>query len=645
MESETPRSPGVKRDAVKVIHNLAGKFSDSSGETEDFESGRHDAPENDPWGAGVELTAEYLAPAPFPAKIPSIESETLCRRMAAYLHGWCENGIYWILAAEFKRRFARRTGYSWRHIDDVFPQFQSYTTEFVFKRARLGRSWCILIHPKDRKHVLTLREARARLVGAIRSMVSKARGRVGVGRKFLENFQAITGLAPEHVWRAWQSLRRIDGLSTWWSGRKSGRKFYIEPRPLWHTSGARAETEKNSSEGGAGSAGQVSHPENAAGISPLRGNRSENSGCAERSQAGSSSSLRSPPGDGGEETAGAGGAEKRPLRDTPQRPGSAPRGADPTAPTGAHPPGGACKPAGSTRQNYRWKPALPPFLVGDRVMLPARFTRKANFLAFGPMQNFHAEFWRVRFRPTTVPNFAFAALVDGFADWQICAAYRSGLERCHAAAAKDLRAAENLDYWRARERARAGEVGVREPSQAVAVAWQILRGDNLTRDQRWEKLVRGEIVPQKNFPVAPASPAESPTRDRAAPARGEHGRTGGSGGGEGEARPVRQAQGKPCPSYRTIAPGLRVRSPDIASPKPERAAAPDPELLRAMSREELAARQKPACPEPVEGLRTIEQFIKKRGLTMAALFKLPRPEQASILAAARVWQKSGADSK
>jgi hypothetical protein len=607
MESETPRPRGVKCRNEKVADIFTRKIPETVGENPDFAAGRADAAESDPFGVG-ELAPEDLAPAPFPQKIPAIECEKLCRRMAAYLHGWCANGIFWILAAEFKRRFAARTGYSWRHIDDIFPQFQSYTTEFVFNRARLGRSWCILIHPKNRKNVLTLREARARLVGAIRSFVSKARGRVGIGRKFLENFHAITGLAPEHILRAWQSLRRIDGLSAWWGGRKTGRKFYVEPRPLWHG-------EKNSPEPGAGSAGQNSYPEIARGISPPSGGIDQKTAAKPQDSGRSSGSLRSQPGEVGGEAAGSVVAEERPLRDTPPRPGWSSSGDVSTAPAGAAQSTQPPKPGFDCHGFGRWKPARKPFRVGDRWVSAAKLQRKANFLAFGPLQNLHRDSWRVRFRPTTIPNFARSALEEGFADWQICAAYRRGLDACHQAAAKDQAAAENLDYWRARERVRAGEIGVREPSQAVAVAWEILRGDGRAPAERWAALFRGEVCPQKIFPVEKAAPENPHQRETAAPG----------------ARAAAKGGRAPGPTYRTIAPGLRVRSQ--ASPEVARVAAtnPEPALLRALSREGVAA-EKP--------LRTIEAYIKTRGLTMAELFQLPRPAQAAILAEARAWQKA-----
>jgi hypothetical protein len=593
MESETPTPGRVKGSNEKVTDIFPREMPHPAELRQAFADGQDDAPDCDPFGVG-DLTPEDLAPAPFPKKIPATSSENLLRRMAAYLHGWCANGIFWVLAPEFKRRFAKRTGYSWDHVHDVFPEFMRYTTEFVFKRARLGRSTCILIHPKNRKNVLTQREARARLVGAIRSMAAKVKGRVGIGLKFLENFAHQTGLAPEHVLRAWQSLRRIDGLSAWWGGRKSGRKFYVEPM----------RGEKNSSGASAGNAAQVSLPENTGGISPLRGNRSENSDAAasDRSQAGQCGSLRSHSGERGGGTA-FGVASPDPITapsDTSNRATPSSGADDQTAPTCAHPPGGACKPSSDARgsgapsgeapenlhrgpaenpQNFRWRSTAEPLQIGNRWISPRKLRGKANFLAFVVLQNFHAEFFRVRFRPAHARNFAEAALRAGFLDSEICAAYRLGLDETQNSAARDWH--ENI-----------ASDGMREPSQAVARAWLRLRADERSDAERWAAIFARPQCPR-----------------------------GDSAAGGLHARSSRAPAGE----FRQVGPGLRVRIQKDDASQVAPLPTPAPALVKA-HRDEHA---------------TVEKYLAVRGMKLLDLLKLPRAEQAEFIRELREWQKRG----
>ncbi len=632
MESETPTPRGVKCSNEKVADKTRQDFGAADPENSlvyEFTAGLEDAQDFDPFGGGATIEPGDLEPAAFPAKIPTIEAEQLCRRMAAYLRGWCANGIRWILAPEFKRRFAKRSGYSWRHVDDVFPQFQRYTTEFVFKRARLGRSTCILIHPKNRRHVLTLREARARLVGAIRSMAGKVRGRVGIGLDFLANFQRTTGLAPEHIFRAWQSLRRIDGLCAWWSGRKNGRKFYVEPVAKPDLGAGSA---KNLPDSAAGFAGQVSHPENCRGISPLRGNRSENRAAfaAKRSPDEKSGSLRSQSFGVGEGTARPVGPHEpnENASDTAERSGCTSGEDVQTAPTCAAPPRGPCKPAFDARgsgaasgdspenvhrgrpdspANFRWKPALEPLHVCNRWLAPRKIRGKANFLAFVILQNMHADFPRVRFRPIHARNFAEDALRAGYLDSEICAAYRLGLDETQNSAAADVEHGERRDYWEAREQQRAGKLGMREPSQAVARAWLRLRADERSDAERWAAIFARSPAPMPR-PAARSSGGENAAAGSPRSPRGE------TAAGSSSAR---ENSSRETPAVVTAA------RPAVAAETPrEDLPAPSPGLVRA-HRDEHA---------------TFEQYLAACGVTLLELLKQPRAAQAEFVKGMRAWK-------
>lgn len=485
------------------------------------------------------------SPEKFPQVIPDIESENLCRRFDGYLKGWFRNNVPCVLAAEFKRRFKKRTGYSWKHIDDVFPTFQRWSTNFRFQRQRLGRSTCVVITLRYRPMVLTTAEVRRRLVGAIRNHVAKS-GCAHVDRKFLENFHRLTGVSPEQIFYAWRTLRRIDGHRCRWRGRGNGVNFYVQ-------------------------AGVISHPEIASGISPPTGGKDMKTSAAlpPGLQGRSSSSLRS----------------HQSSYSKDRLPGYArPKRID------------RAKPPQNDHACHRWKPVLEPLHVCNRWVSAARILRKANFLAFGPMQNLHSAFFRVRFGPMHARNFAEAALRMGFLDSEICAAYRVGLEETQASAARDWH-----DFG--------GGDGMREPSQAVARGWLRLRADERTDEARWAAIFRGEVSPELGSPAARAESAAA----RSPEPRGE---------------------------FRAIAPGVRVRIP---TPEPARLPTPDDYSAKIRA----AAR----LPDPAPGLlrasmkepKTFEKYLASRNFTIADVLKLPRAKQQEFVRAMHAWQKTSAE--
>lgn len=577
MESRTPQPPGVNSFDAKLAHKTAGETASSGREIPDELAGQLDGDKRNRELRRVaqqlaQASAEEIAPPaplPFPSAIPDLESERLCRRVDGYLQGWFLNNIPCVLAAELKRRFAKRTGYSWRHIDAIFVVFQKWSSNWHFKRQRLGRSTCIVIRPRRRSRVLTTAEVRRRLAGAIRNYVAQA-GRVHVDRKFLERFHARHGLPPEQIFHAWRTLYRIEGMICRWIGCGTGANLFVQ------TPAAAAQKTKIRQLGGR-YRGQNSHPENAGGISPTTWGKNKKTGGARPADPEKDSgSLRSRPGD----------AEN----DRPRV--CDPPGTDRTRPpSGAPPPGGACKPASKTADPHRWKPDAPPFLVGNRWVTPKKLRAKANFLAFVVFQNSHIEFYRVRFRAAHAVNFALHALRRGFLDREICAAYRAGLKICHASAVRDRMTDICAE-------------GIREPSQAVARARDILDEDNRTDDQRWAAMFGGEARPQGDFgEVAKgAPPRRRPSPKPASPA----------------ARPPVMTD---------------VKFPDGSSLEVEGKL---PDTTPAVKKAVAAA-----APDQ---LRTIEAFLKTRAMDLPALLRLARAEQQRFIREFHAWQQAPRNS-
>ncbi len=206
--------------------------------------------------------SEVNSPKPFPGKIPTVECETLCRRIDGYVRGIMRNGRWWCESQEAKRKFVKRTGYSVSHINDIFPVWQKWTANFKVKRVRIGRSTVVHLYRIRQRNELSTAEIRRRLIGAIRSYLQKShRSHVHVDRRFLERFHELHGVDPMQIFYAWRTLTRIEGMTCNWRGRGNGKNFYVQvPRAC--------------------NAGQVSHQENARRISPLTGGNEYKQGSA-----------------------------------------------------------------------------------------------------------------------------------------------------------------------------------------------------------------------------------------------------------------------------------------------------------------------------------------------------------------------------
>lgn len=571
MESNGPSPPGVKQIDANFEENFTGEIPDA-----------------------------------FPAKIPKVECENLCRRIDGYLHGCFLNGLLFIEEKRVKAQFARTTQYSWRHICDVFPKYKAWTTNFRFKRLRIGRSWVVHIYPVRRLIVLSAAEVRRRLIGAITSYLAQShKTGVHVDRLFLEGFHARFGMDPLKIFYAWRTLQRIDGYACNWRGRGNGKNFYVQKLRV-------------------PSAGKVSHPENASGISPPTGGNNMKTGDASRPglpdrKSGSLRSLH--------------GVKPRFRRSTP------PPGEDDFRPSGfvgqkEKPPNRAAM----DRANHRWLASSPPLLVGERWIPGKRLHAKAKFLTFGPIQGLHGVFPLVRFRVAHAMNFCEAALRAGFLDSEICAAWRAGLEEAQVSGERD-RAAAGLGEW-----------SPREPSQVVARAWLRLRSDTRSDRERWEAIFRGDRTPQKNFPEA-ENRAVQAARDAgtyyaAAPAAAVDG-----GGGEGgvygspaaglpnkpaEETNTRPRRGRVGHISRVLGPGLRVPAKLLE----DQAAPPAPAQPAPTSRpEKLPVPAKELLRADVRFPSTIEAHLAARGLTLPELLKLPRDEQKKFVREALAAQK------
>lgn len=211
--------------------------------------------------------------------------------------------------------------------------------------------------------------------------------------------------------------------------------------------------------------------------------------------------------------------------------------------------------------------------IGGRWISSKRTLRKAQWLAVARMRPIHDGF-RVRWRFAHSSNFALRALRDGFKEETILRAWRLAVERSHEDACdQDLRERPNPDDPHPQ----------REPSAAVVYAWQELRTDKRTREERWSEIFTLTRAP----------------------------------------RPA------PAPQVK--------RSPPVSKPRP----ATDAGKLRGGGVPDPAAKVLPAelPDEKIAAQKTIEAHLAAAGMTLQDLLKKSRPEQAAFLAAALGSQK------
>ncbi len=529
---------------------------------------------------------ENLPPEEFPSEIP-VELLDLTRRFNRYIEGTFANGKLYERMIDARRKFKRATGFSWDHVDRMSRVFMRWSTAYKFSRERHGRSTYIYIRPKRRPLVLSTAEVRRRLVGAIRAHVARW-GSVHIDRKFLANFHALYGLAPEQITHAWHTIKFVEGCKCRWKGGTGrGQNLYVEP-------------ERNA---------EVSLRQKRRGISlPYGEERNENRGVAPESDPQTDRVFA----DGSPDPL------DKSRESTSHRSGST-NGEDDSKPSGwptgeGSPP----KPPGSRRANHRWKPVRAPLHVCGRWIPAARIRRKAFWLVFNPIHAMAASAPGVRWAPGYAVNFCREALELGFLDSEICAAWRVGLDETQASAARDRDAIEE-------RRDRVGwvteEWRPRELSQCVARAWMRLRADERSDEERWSAIFSGGAKPAGAALVPPvAAPRASYGAERSS-ATSTRAENGAAAAARGE--------------FRTVAPGLRVRMP---MEKPGR-------VLKFKDGTELEIPKKypdvtPAAQKAMGLGLTFEQYLKHRGMTLDAMLKLPRAAQQNFVREMHAWQKA-----
>ncbi len=410
-------------------------------------------------------------------EVDAVECEKLCYRMGVYLDRAFARGMLYIMRKRLLRQFVSRTQYSRKHIERVFPIFQRWATRYKFERIRLGRSWQVKITPAAlvRSDALRVREVVARLAGAAK-VAAMNRGQIRVGLPFLQKFAAHSGLPPELIGRAWRSLSHIPGMRARWRGRGRGRCFFVRISDPQIPSLSSSLTGEEIKKQGARCAPDCG---SSAPTAPDRGSL--------RSQRGSSAA--SPP--------------METLRDTSSRPTTAIGGDFSNRPPSARPPGGAWPPAEKRLKGPAFCHGLasvpPPQICGRFIRWPA-VGAKAAWMAQRPLFEIHRDTPRVQWRFVHARNFAVQALALGFGPAVICAAYAEGCRQSHE---------NSCDV----DRGVNGErPPLREPSEAVARAWDELRRDGRTVEERWAAFFAAPRLPVAPSAAPRAAERAKPTR-------------------------------------------------------------------------------------------------------------------------------------
>lgn len=559
-------------------------------------------------------------PGDFPRELP-VELLNKVNRFNGYLEHTFENRKPYELMVHARKKFARKLGLSWDHVDRVSRAWMRWQTNFTISRERYtSRSTMIVIRKKYRSEVLTTAEVRRRLAGAIRNHVARW-GQAHIDRKFLENFHRLYGLPPEQIAAAWRSLRYIEGCKSHWKGVGRGENFYVE-------------AQKNA---------QVSPRQFSRGISPPTGGKEMKTAAL-------------PPSPEPQTDRARGAAPPHPLTEklenTTHRPGEPP-GGDVQKPSGwPEEEGDAPKPATNERAFHRWKPSSIPLHVCDRWVSAARLGRKAFWLALNPLMRATTEFRGVRWSAGHAVNFAKSALAAGFLDSEICAAWRVGLEETQASARRDFEASEA-------RRDREGWVGdpwrPRELSQTVARAWLRLRADERSDEARWKEIFAGRANPagkalsREGAKGAKEKPEEKPSsragsgaeRSNADPAAPAAPRAETSAAGSAVVRPSRPSPLRET-SFRGVA-GARVRQLPEEREKPAAKKTRDIEFPDG-SIYTVPAKfpdTTPAAKRAMGEGATFERYLTLRGLVLDDLLKKSRAEQQKFVREMHAWQKSG----
>jgi hypothetical protein len=634
VESRTPKPGRVKGADAKIADNRVTQKAGSEWEN---------VPP--PLSANPDLPEQDDEPEKFPVKvgrqrelpecsersgITGSQLEDYCRRLDGYAEGCFSHGKPWEMMARLKEKMQRKTRYSWDHIDRATRAWMQWTANFKFSRHRFGRSTCIVITQKRRPLVLSREEVCRRLVGAIRNYVAQS-GRVHVDRKFLENFHARYGLPAEAILSAWRSIYRIEGLVCRWKGKGNGRKLYVQTPPAARD--ATAARQKPA---------KFSPRQNASGISPLRGKDRKTPATPEGFQSGSSSSAAS--------QAWSGVAGRELGRETHSARSPPTDGKDDQSRSGNGPSAGAIpKPLGNDPLADHWPAAWKPLHVCDRWIGPAKLAGKTNLIVFRILAPMHETFRLVEWRQGYAWKFAAEAIASGFLDCEICAAYRTGLEQSQ----RDVMREDGAPRLsgRAREDGSWETLWVRDPrvpSQAISIAWNILRADERSDEERWSAIFRGDVTPAGAALKPVRTPAPKPARPRAAaelPTAPAPGRTLQVGdllrhretGVETRVRYV-SARGFSTEDDRdnhwnfrhleqfSITP-RKSANKIAAEKKPTFDATTTPALARQIIRLDLGVNP------------TFEEHMKARGLDVGALLKLSRAEQQKFVREALKTQR------
>ncbi len=373
-------------------------------------------------------------------------SKNLFVRLLGYFRNALADGAPYLDVWRVMRSFSNSKHFNFSHLmERVFPAFRKWATEFVFEKVRMGRAW--VWHVSRNVAVcagVSVAESTARLVGAIRVCLAKS-GVAHVDPEFCRKFSVHAKIAYEAVMAAWRKIEKIAGCKVRWRGVADGEKFVVTPE--------RVKIENS---------GSSSDPQTSPGISSLREKKSENRGSApgpERDTAGLRPPLQRP-----EMTTGEGHLP-------------------PKLPDSRSPSRRSCFDDGKPGVPVRFA-AISPWQVSDRWISPARLWKKAVWLANSPLRKIHAGYERVAFDGRHAANFAMESLLCGYAETQICTAWRRGVAQSH----EDALERDRLPGG--------GYASVRPPSAAKCYAIREIKlMDSRSVEARWaEFFSRGPVV-------------------------------------------------------------------------------------------------------------------------------------------------------
>jgi len=424
-----------------------------------------------------------------------------CARIRGYCIGALANGATWFRWN--KHAFAKRTGLQVHYVEEVMRTFRKTSTEFDITEHRWRRSPRLKVSYRGACKPMTETEIRARLIGYIRGALRMNAGRpVKVDAWFLNHFIATTGLPREVVLAVADGLKFIAGCELRWRGLGGNFKFVVSLQGLAPPYGSPTGRRYRNT------------------VAPAApGVPSKSSNAVPAIDPDQRASRRCPP------NAGAPPFPSPPaLRVSPGNPSGAPsRCPQP----GLAPPGA---PRADTLAKQLGRVELQgtladPIHIGDRWISGQKILRLACWMALEPMRAVHLRADQVLWRFAHARNFAARAMRLGHRKEFVIEAYTEGVEAAHEDALDaGLRGTE-------RSGGHVRESGPREPSAAVAYAWQILRRDARSPAERWRDIFaepRRAPLPRAKLSAAarartaprPAAPKTARAAERAEKFRG-----------------------------------------------------------------------------------------------------------------------------